>query len=258
MTDRELLQQALDALQGLADYRYTKPVETTMKALNKRLERCDRCGKKLGGEGDIHTCTPDSIGDAQDKLIAELAAQPEQKWQYGTPLLNLFTKQSEQEPVSMQMPKAGDKVICLEDESLATVVSLTAGGSPDIVFSDGSRGTYLLHEFAKLFGYATPPAAHLAPVPKGWKMVPVEPTREMWTAVNKLDDQCAAGNYDGKGCSIEQAWNCLLDAAPNPPAAQRTWVGLTDEEISHIWRNSPPASHDFARAIEQRLKEKNT
>jgi hypothetical protein len=67
--------------------------------------------------------------------------------------------QPEQEPVSMRMPKAGDKVICLEDESLATVVSLTAGGSPDIVFSDGSRGTYLLHEFAELFGYATPPAA---------------------------------------------------------------------------------------------------
>jgi hypothetical protein len=57
-----------------------------------------------------------------------------------------------------------------------------------------------------------------APVPNGWKLVPVEPTREMWTAVNKLDDQCAAGNYDGKGCSIQQAWNCLLDAAPTPPA----------------------------------------
>jgi hypothetical protein len=42
----------------------------------------------------------------------------------------------------------------------------------------------------------------------------------MWDAVNKLDNQCAAGNYDGKGCSIEQAWNCLLDAVPTPPTAQ--------------------------------------
>jgi hypothetical protein len=58
MTDRELMQQALDALQGLADYRYTKPVKTTMKALSDRLAHCDRCGKRLGGEGDIHTCTP--------------------------------------------------------------------------------------------------------------------------------------------------------------------------------------------------------
>jgi hypothetical protein len=39
--------------------------------------------------------------------------------------------------------------------------------------------------------------------------------------------------------------------------AQRTWVGLTDEEISasskgHMTRNG------FARAIEAKLKEKNT
>jgi hypothetical protein len=58
-------------------------------------------------------------------------------------------------------------------------------------------------------------------VPEGWKLVPVEPTREMWEAVNKLDDEMAAGGYDGKGCSIEQAWNCLLDFAPTPPNADQ-------------------------------------
>jgi hypothetical protein len=106
--------------------------------------------------------------------------------------------------VSMRMPKVGDRVICLEDESLATVVSLTAGGSPDIVFSDGSRGTYLLREFAELFGYAT------------------------------------------------------------PPALQRTWVGLTRDEQSAVYRNLFNATSrtdsfwvDFANAIEVKLKEKN-
>jgi hypothetical protein len=88
---------------------------------------------------------------------------------------------------------------------------------------------------------------------QGWKLVPVEPTEDMWKAVNKLDDEMAAGNYDGKGCSIEQAWNCLLDAAPTPPA-QRTWVGLTDEEIDE-WT---PEIHTVIRAIEAKLKEKNT
>jgi hypothetical protein len=53
----------------------------------------------------------------------------------------------------MRMPKVGDRVTCLEDESLGEVVSLTAGGSPDITFDDGSRGTYLLREFAELFSY---------------------------------------------------------------------------------------------------------
>lgn len=52
----------------------------------------------------------------------------------------------------------------------------------------------------------------------GWKLVPIEPTKEMWDAVNKLDDEMAAGGYDGKGCSIEQAWNCMIEAAPTEAA----------------------------------------
>ncbi len=42
---------------------------------------------------------------------------------------------------------------------------------------------------------------------------------------------------------------------------QRIWVGLTDEEIDYIWGISPPDYEkffDFPRAIEAKLKEKNT
>ena len=59
----------------------------------------------------------------------------------------------EQEPVAMRMPKVGDKVICIEDDSLGEVEYLTAGGSPEIKFDDGSHGTYMLREFAELFRY---------------------------------------------------------------------------------------------------------
>ena len=83
------------------------------------------------------------------------------------------------EPVSMRMPKVSDKVICLEDESLGEVVSLTAGGSPDIAFDDGSRGTYLLREFAELFGYVTPPAAQ-----RPWQGL----TDEDWAKVGDMPD----------------------------------------------------------------------
>ena len=105
-----------------------------------------------------------------------------------------------QEPVSMRMPKVGDRVVCIEDESLGTVVYLTAGGSPEIKFDDGSHGTYMLREFAELFGYTT------------------------------------------------------------PPAAQRTWVGLTDEEIQVVLDDPQKyydTMNDFARAIEAKLKGKN-
>jgi hypothetical protein len=98
-----------------------------------------------------------------------------------------------QEPVSMRMPKVGDKVVCLEDESIGTVVYLTAGGSPEIKFDDGSHGTYMLREFAELFGYTT------------------------------------------------------------PPAAQRQWVGLTDEELREF--DVDPVE---AKLMIAKLKEKNT
>jgi hypothetical protein len=44
----------------------------------------------------------------------------------------------------------------------------------------------------------------------------------------------------------------------NTTPPQRTWVGLTDEEISDIAINNPPMVHEFARAIEAKLRSKNT
>jgi hypothetical protein len=44
-------------------------------------------------------------------------------------------------------------------------------------------------------------------------------------------------------------------------AAQREWVGLTDDEVDYIWGISPGDYEDkfaFPRAIEAKLKEKNT
>jgi antitoxin component HigA of HigAB toxin-antitoxin module len=89
-------------------------------------------------------------------------------------------EQQQAEPVAMRMPKVGDKVICLEDESLGEVVSLTGGGSPDIVFDDGSRGTYLLREFAELFGYAEQRQQQAEP-PQRERVVFPTMLRKMWS-----------------------------------------------------------------------------
>jgi hypothetical protein len=45
----------------------------------------------------------------------------------------------------------------------------------------------------------------------------------------------------------------------SPHPQQRTWVGLTDEEIDELWESTASYynTHDFARAIEAKLKEKN-
>jgi hypothetical protein len=52
---------------------------------------------------------------------------------------------------------------------------------------------------------------------------------------------------------------CAWEFVP-PVSPQRTWVGLTDEEVNKLvddedWYNFP---HEFAKAVEDKLKEKNT
>jgi hypothetical protein len=65
------------------------------------------------------------------------------------------------------------------------------------------------------------------------------------------------------GGFLRKDWAKWQPLYTTPPAAQRTWVGLTDEERSKIWGELPQTSNEerdaciFAQAIEAKLKEKN-
>jgi len=50
-------------------------------------------------------------------------------------------------------------------------------------------------------------------------------------------------------------WKALYTT---PPAAQRQWVGLTDAEVMQTMSGDWTSQFYFARAIEAKLKEKNT
>jgi hypothetical protein len=57
---------------------------------------------------------------------------------------------------------------------------------------------------------------------------------------------------DGETISVEYT---------TPPAAQRPWTGLTEDEVDEIFNSWPTYNldhYEFARAIEAKLKEKNT
>jgi hypothetical protein len=204
----------------------------------------------------------------------------------------LATPPAVQEPVAMRMPKVGDRVVCIDDESLGTVVYLTAGGSPEIKFDDGSHGTYMLREFADLFGYTTPPAQP-APVqePVGnwiwswlmdWcKLKGISPATQdslfamVKDARNKFESTtpaqefiCSTGLCHYKPAAAVQPTKDVeisnmgkpftVKAYTTPPAAQRKWVGLTDEERTEIRREHYARTLPLMDAVEAKLREKNT
>jgi len=94
--------------------------------------------------------------------------------------------------------------------------------------------------------------AQQEPVALKWQQAPV---KTQWG-----DDMVVASVAIDKDHTV--CLYCERDQTAKVEAmfAQRTWVGLTDEEITDIWAESSPYYHedDFARAIEAKLKEKNT
>ena len=75
-----------------------------------------------------------------------------------------------------------------------------------------------------------------------------------WTVA---DGWVYANDTSQVGTSKEVNWETLYTALP-----KREWVGLTDEEINSVrhkrdW-TAPWTDTTFARAIEEKLKEKNT
>ena len=74
--------------------------------------------------------------------------------------------------------------------------------------------------------------------------------------VNRSGDQLALDDFMDKQ-SLDDLVDFVCDEYTTPP--QRTWVGLTDEEIDKIYETKVwDARRSFARAIEAKLKERNT
>ena len=97
--------------------------------------------------------------------------------------------------------------------------------------------------------------------PVAWKLMP----RDATDAMLKAMDECSTEGYDerlyaGHAASVYMA---AWDEAPTPP--QRTWVGLTDDEIIDVLHplvmadmSDEATDYEIARAIEAKLKKKNT
>ena len=262
MTDlRQAAQQALEALEG-AD-----AVDTDMQAAITALKNAlEQQQAEPPPEWLLIKNILDEYGLQAIDFVAEFKAaqqvatiwkQPKQQTPFSPEAINTTqtawrmgyeaakAEQQQAEPVSMRMPKVGDKVICLEDESFGEVVSLTGGGSPDINFDDGTRGTYLLREFAELFGYVAAPQQQAEPV----AYFDFQELKFTWAKHMKIGPVPVSIKVDPMK---------LYSEAP-----QRPWVGLTDEDVRQCSQDVVAGGTEnsvdrFAYAIEAKLKERNT
>ena len=182
--------------------------------------------------------------------------------------------ETKDELMSMRMPKVGDRVVCIEDESLGVVHYLTGGGSPEIKFDDGSHGTFLLRDFAELFGYAdtTSQPKQEQGEPVAWATddmayrpngLPLYTTPQLQT---KDEPKCVAivevfekdWRIDYMSLPVGKhklyAQHYTYDTTP-----QRTWVGLTVDEIAELVCNleDPENRIELGKKIEAKIKEKN-
>ena len=64
--------------------------------------------------------------------------------------------------------------------------------------------------------------------------------------------------HTGDGWIRDSQLEAVIATSWVPPAPKKEWVGLTDEEIWHLSQFNCGTRGEFARAIEAKLKEKNS
>jgi hypothetical protein len=288
---KEALKLALEALEKISRTQYhieTPPVESLEEQMRCIADKAITAIKQaleqpVQDEFDIRgmlaaklTCWHRLRETEENELVALVAG--------------LTQPAPAQEPVAMRMPKVGDRVVCIDDESFGTVVYLTAGGSPEIKFDDGSHGTYMLREFADLFGYTTLPAASVQPT----KDVEISNMGKPFTVKAYVTPTAAQpapvqehvefGIHDKKMMFKVGVQQFTLDYEPDTqdefnfmremlihafstfthgvkttqPAAQRPWVGLTNEERTKIRHEHYARTLPLMEAVEAKLHGKNT
>lgn len=74
-----------------------------------------------------------------------------------------------------------------------------------------------------------------------------------------LEDEIEKQGGGGAGFNVDQLMRAVekvcRERYTTPP--QRTWIGLTDEEINEIWASQNKTGEQITRDIEAKLKEKN-
>ena len=116
---------------------------------------------------------------------------------------------------------------CIESDELCTVWATSTTGKTLVKWSGNAFGDYTAEQIGELF----------------W----LEPESDDVEIAAEQSDNYAAFHAGVRFARV------------HPPAAQRQWVGLTDEERNELWESTDTQDDwELLMRVEAKLKEKNT
>jgi hypothetical protein len=161
--------------------------------------------------------------------------------------LRAAIEQAEQEPVYVRDEATGYMYTVLSQPKQEPVAWMVVNGEGKI-----EQTSHYMPECERWLKYDA--TRRLVP------LYTVPPQREWQNAALRIGEELSSVGPDGYYAMSSSEW---LDwaLAQNPKGKtslpQREWIGLTDEEISAVDWKQNETLHDFAHAIEAKLKEKN-
>ena len=151
------------------------------------------------------------------------------------------------EPVKL---RRGDILRCIETDELCTVWATSTSGKTLVKWGSNDFTDYTAEQIGELFWLEPAQREQDGECKRCTDGCPA-------CDVRKLSEQkpyaFEASMYSNDRMKVDPVTGNVSIGTP-----QRTWVGLTDEEINLIY--SEPQTHigQYARAIEAKLKEKNS
>lgn len=95
----------------------------------------------------------------------------------------------------------------------------------------GDDDAWRAYQLGKAAAATVVPVAAQPVVPEGWKLVPEEPTGNMYRAAAKIDNEMFAGG-SSHGAEDGQVWAAMYDAAPAAPSLEAQPAGEVERDAA--------------------------
>ncbi len=168
-------------------------------------------------------------GYMQVPTVPSAIKSPHSEGVFPKPSLSETTKDQAQPDLAL---REGGQAISAEYAHGSTISEMRTNISPELYAKGDARLMWVNESDWSMHTLPSPQVQQSEGVPAGWKLVPIEPTREMILVGDSVLDNCKDRDYDsttdGSTYSYETIragtqtaiYQAMLEAAPSPPTKE--------------------------------------